>query len=138
TKDIHYYVLSCDACQCNKPINQSPTGLLQPLDVPAHKWKQVTMDFIVQLPTIISRHDAIIVFVDRLTKRVHFHPMHTSVTAPEVAKAFFNVVFKNHGLPRVIVSDRDVKFMSRFWKALFEQLRTKLAMSIVFHPQMDR
>ena len=72
------------------------------------------MDFIIQLLMTISEYDAIIVFVDRLTKRAHFHLMHMSVIAPEVAKAFFNVVFKNHGLPRVIVSDRDVKFTSRF------------------------
>ena len=72
------------------------------------------MDFIVQLLTMISGYDAIIVFVNRLTKRAHFHLMHTSVIAPEVAKAFFNIVFKNYSLPRVIVSDKDIKFMSRF------------------------
>jgi hypothetical protein len=63
--------------------------------------------------------------------------MHTSATAPEVAKLFFSVIFKNHGLPRVIVSDRDAKFTSHFWQALFKQLGTKTAMSTAFHPQTD-
>jgi hypothetical protein len=63
--------------------------------------------------------------------------MHTSATAPEVAKLFFSVIFKNYGLPRVIVSDRDAKFTSHFWQALFKQLGTKTAMSTAFHPQTD-
>ena len=95
------------------------------------------IDFIVQLPPTTNGHDAIIVFVDRLTKRAHFYLTHTSISAPEVAKAFFETIFKNHGLPRAIISDRDVRFTSRFWKALFQRLGTKLAMSTAFHPQTD-
>jgi hypothetical protein len=63
--------------------------------------------------------------------------MHTSITALEVAKIFFSTIFKNHGLPQVIISDRDAKFTSRFWKTLFEQVGTKLALSTAFHPQTD-
>jgi hypothetical protein len=95
------------------------------------------MDFIVQLPLTRKGHDAIVVFTNRLTKRGHFYPMHTSATAPEVAKIFFSTIFKDHGLPRIIVSDRDAKFTSNFWKALFELTGTKLAMSTVFHTQTD-
>src|SRR5438128_2151307 len=96
------------------------------------------MDFIVQLPITQKGHDAIVVFVDRYTKRAHFHPTHTTVTAPEVAKIFFDVIFKHHGLPKAIISDWDAHFTSHFWKALFEQLGTKLSMSTAFHPQTDR
>jgi len=95
------------------------------------------MDFIVQLPLTKQGHDAIVVFVDRLTKRAHFQPMHTSATAPEVAKIFFTTIFRNHGLPKVIISDRDPKFTSRFWQTLFGHLGTKTAMSTAFHPQTD-
>jgi hypothetical protein len=63
--------------------------------------------------------------------------MHTTATAPEVAKIFFNTIFRHHGLPQVIVSDRDAKFTSHFWKSLFERVGTKLAMSTAFHPQTD-
>jgi len=136
-KDVQKYVISCDSCQRNKSSNQQPAGLLQPLPTPTKRWEQVTMDFIVQLPTTHRGYDAIIVIVDRLSKRAHFCPTHTSVTAPEVAKIFFSTIFKNHGLPQTIISDRDVKFTSRFWKTLFEQVGTKLALSTAFHPQTD-
>ena len=95
------------------------------------------MNFVVQLPTTRQGYDATLVIVNRLTKRAHFIPTHTSVTAPEVAKLFFVNIFRLHGLPRVIISDRDPKFTSHFWKALFQQIGTKLAMSTAFHPQMD-
>ena len=136
-KDVRKYVLTCDLCQRNKSSNQQPAGLLQPLPTPTKRWEEVTMDFIVQLPLTRNGHDAIVVFVDRLTKRSHFVPMHTSATAPEVAKIFFCEIFKHHGLPKAIISDRDAKFTSHFWQALFHQLGTKTAMSTAFHPQTD-
>jgi hypothetical protein len=125
-KDIRRYIQSCDTCQRNKNVNQQPAGLLQPLKTPTHRWEQIAMDFIVQLPLTRKGHDAIVVFTDRLTKRGHFYPMHTSATAPEVAKIFFSTIFKDHGLPRIIVSDRDAKFTSNFWKALFELTGARL------------
>jgi len=99
TKDISKYVLSCDSCQQNKSVNRQPAGLLQPLAIPSTQWEQVTMDFVVQLPLTKQGHDAIVVFIDKLTKRAHFQAIHTITTAPEVAKLFFANVFKNHGLP---------------------------------------
>jgi len=135
--DIRKYVQTCDTCQRNKPSNQQPAGLLHPLKTPDNKWEEIAMDFIVQLPLTRQGNDAIVVFTDRLTKRAIFHPTHTSATAPMIAKIFFATVFKNHGLPRVIISDRDPKFTSRFWQALFKHLGTKTAMSTAFHPQTD-
>ncbi|KAL1919191.1 uncharacterized protein VTP21DRAFT_2573 [Calcarisporiella thermophila] len=77
------------------------------------------MGFIVGLPKTRSGYDSIVVFVDRLTKRAHFVPTKSTVTAPEVARLFFDIVFRLHGLPRVIVSDRDSMFTSSFWQELF-------------------
>src|SRR6185295_3717296 len=136
-KDIKNYVTSCDSCQRNKASNQAPAGLLQPLDIPERRWDHITMDFVVQLPKTTKKHDAIVVFVEKLSKRTYFIPTTTDVTAPQVAEIFFNTIFKNHGLPKVIISDIDPKFTSRFWKALFEKLGTKLAMSTSHHPQTD-
>src|ERR1051325_4382026 len=95
------------------------------------------MDFIVQLPMIKRKYDTIVIFVDKLFKRAHFQPITTTVTAPEVAQIFFNTIFRYHGLPKTIVSDRDAKFTSRFWKSLFGLLNTHLAMSTAYHPQTD-
>src|SRR6185436_8781227 len=106
TKQIKAYVSSCDACQRNKGSNQKPAGLIQPLPIPQKRWQQVTMDFITQLPITKRKNDAIFVVVDRFSKRVHFEPTTTTATAPDIAKLFFYQIFRQHGLPEVIISDR--------------------------------
>jgi hypothetical protein len=95
------------------------------------------MDFIVHLPKTKAGFDAIVVFVDTFSKMTHFAPTKTSATAPDTARLFFDHIFRLHGLPTSIVSDRDAKFTSKFWKTLFQTLGTKLAMSTAFHPQTD-
>src|SRR5579859_3304064 len=137
SQDVKAYVSSCDACQRNKTVARAPSGLLQPLATPTKNWEQVSIDFIVQLPVTKNGHDSILVVVDRLSKQVHFLPTVTKVTAPEVAKLFFDQIFRLHGLLKVIVSDRDPKFISRFWQDLLKQLGTKTAMSTAHHPQTD-
>jgi hypothetical protein len=107
------------------------------MPIPARPWECVSMDFIVQLPKTRGGNDAIIVFVDMFSKMVHFVPTKTSATAPDTARLFFDHVFRLHGLPKAIVSDRDAKFTSKFWQTLFRTLGTKLAMSTAFHPQTD-
>ena len=95
------------------------------------------MDFVVQLPKTMKGFDAILVVVDRLTKWVHLIFTHTTDTAPETAKTFLDHIFRLHGLPRVIVSDRDPKFVSKFWRTLFKQLGMHLALFTAYHPQTD-
>ena len=135
--DVEEYVKSCPQCQQNKPSNQKPSGLLQPLPIPEKRWQQVTMDLITQLPKSKQGNDAIVVFVDKLTKMVHYAPTQTSVDAVELAKLFISNVVRLHGVPESIVSDRDSRFTSNFWKSLWSQLGTKLKMSTSFHPQTD-
>ena len=72
-----------------------------------------------------------------MSKIVHFQATKTNATAPDIARIFFDTVFRLHGIPSVIVSDRDTKFTSLFWKALFKCMGTKLAMSTAFHPETD-
>ena len=135
--DVKRYVASCDDCQRNKSTNQPPSGLLRPLEIPKGRWQEIAMDFITGLPTTVSGYDCILVVVDRLTKRVHLSPTCATASAPDVAKLFIRDIVRLHGVPRVIVSDRDTRFTSRFWTSLFEQLGTKLALSTAFHPQTD-
>ena len=92
------------------------------------------MDLNTGLPKSVLGYDALVVFVDRLTKMMHIVPTHTTVDAPSLAFIFFNHVFKLHGLPKAIVSDRDTRFTSIFWKSLFNMLDVKLSMSTAFHP----
>ena len=135
--DVRDYVKSCDSCQRIKASQQVPAGLLQPLPIPKQPWDQVSMDFIVQLPVTKAGFDAIVVFVDTFSKMVHLAPTKTTASAPDTAQLFFDQVIKLHGLPKSIVSDRDAKFTSRFWKTLFQTMGTKLAMLTAFHPQTD-
>ena len=136
-QDVEEYVKSCIQCQQNKPSNQKPLGLLQPLPIPEKRWQQVTMDLITQLPKSKNGYDSIVVFVDKLSKMVHYAPTTTTVDAVELAKVFISNVVRLHGIPESIVSDRDTRFTSKFWKSLWSQLGTKLHMSTSFHPQTD-
>ena len=132
-RDTRQYVATCESCQRNKHSNPHPAGLMQPLPTPQQRWETVTMDFIVQLPLTPRGFDAITV----LSKQAHFVPSRTKDTASDVARIFFDNVFRLHGMPTTFVSDRDSKFTSRFWKELHRLLDAKLAMSTVFHPQTD-
>ena len=114
TKAVKAYVASCPTCQRTKANNQAPAGLLQSLPTPEYPWQQVTMDLITQLPQSASGKDAIITFTDRLTKMVHLAATTTSIDAVGTARLFFDTVFRLHGLPSTIISDRDPRFTSNF------------------------
>jgi hypothetical protein len=134
---VQLYVSTCIPCQQIKPSNKKKAGLLQPLPIPGERWESVAMDFIVQLPKSTNGYDAIFTVTDRLTKEAFFIPMHTTATAPDVAKLYFQHVARKRGLPRSIVSDRDSKFTSDFWKSLWTLFDTSLNLSTAFHPQTD-
>ena len=134
---VRRYVKACHSCQVNKPRNTAAPGLLQPLPVPQTRWQSVSMDLITALPASASKKDAIAVFVDRLSKRVHLAAVETTITAPQLARVFFDTVVKHHGVPEVIVSDRDPRFVSAFWSSLFSLLGTQLNISTAYHPQTD-
>jgi hypothetical protein len=136
-RTVKAYVLSCDSCQRNKPQQRRPAGLLQPLPIPNGRWEDIAMDYIVQLPRTPRGHDAILVVVDRLTKRAHFIATRTDITARETAQLFVENIFKLHGLPKTIITDRDARFVGHFWRSLFSILDVKLTPSTAFHPQTD-
>ncbi|GJR68291.1 retrotransposon-related protein [Tanacetum coccineum] len=111
-------------------------GLLQPLPIPERIWSDISMDFIVGLPRSQGK-TVIFVVVDRLSKYAHFVALSHPYTASFVAQAFLDSVYKLHGLPDSIVSDRDSVFMSHFWQSLFKILKVELKMSTAYHPQTD-
>jgi hypothetical protein len=135
--DIEQYVLSCDSCQRNKPSHQCTAGPLMPLPIPQQPWEQVSLDLITQLPRSRSGNDAIVVFVDKLTKLVHYAPTASSATAPQLAELFLREVVRLHGVPKSILSDRDPRFTAHFWQSFWLRLGTTLTMSTAYHPQTD-
>jgi hypothetical protein len=136
-KEIAEYITRCMECQKVKAEHRHPAGLLQPLPIPGWKWDVVTMDFITGLPRTNKQHDSIMVVVDKLTKVAHFIPLKTTHRAADVANIFLKEVARLHGIPKTIVSDRDPKFTSNFWKGLFKGFRTNLNFSTAYHPESD-
>ncbi|KAF1326177.1 Pol protein, partial [Globisporangium splendens] len=135
-KWVRKYVRTCEICQRVKPSG-STQAPLRSLAVPSDSWKSVSMDFIFGLPRDTHGRSGILVFVDRFSKIVHLAPVSDKISAEKTAKVFVDVVFRLHGLPVEIVSDRDTCFTSKFWRALFGLLDTKLSMSTAAHPETD-
>ena len=133
-KQVRQFVRECPTCQTCKYDNSAYPWLLQPLLVPDRVWTDISMDFIEKLPKSGGK-DWIMVVVDRLSKYAHFITMSHPFTALTVAQLFLDFIYRLHGVPTSIVSDRDKVFLSTFWKELFRCLGTKLNMSSSYHPQ---
>ncbi|KAE8878438.1 hypothetical protein PF003_g37394 [Phytophthora fragariae] len=135
-KWVRKWVRTCETCQRVKP-SKSSQAPLRPLPIATEAWRSVSMDFIFGLPPDAESRTGVLVFVDRFTKMVHLIPVSDTVTAAETAAHFIDCVFRHHGLPESIVSDRDPRFTSAFWSSLFQLLGTKLSMSTAAHPETD-
>ena len=127
----------CDSCQRVKADRQKPKGKLHPLQIPERRRESVSMDLITDLPITARGHDAIFVVVDRLSKMVHVEPISKTISAQGLAAVYTDRVFRYHGVPQNIVSDRDTRFTSLFWRELAKRLGTTLSMSTAYHPQTD-
>ncbi|GFY97645.1 hypothetical protein Acr_12g0001860 [Actinidia rufa] len=136
-KEIAEFVSQCLSCQQVKAEHQRPAGLLQSLPIPEWKWEHITMDFVVGLPNSPRGCNAIWVIVDRLTKSAHFLPVKTTYSLSKYADLYITDIIRLHGTPVSIVSDRDPRFTSKFWKSLQRALGTELSFSTAFHPQTD-
>lgn len=135
--DVQQHVLHCKSCAENKALNLKKAGLLQPLPIPAKPWASISVDFMTGLPKSKSRHESLMVVVDRLTKMVHLRALKRAAYAPVIAKVFMDTVVALHGLPTSIVSDRDTRFTSAFWQQVTGLLGVKLFLSSGYHPETD-
>ncbi|PKA61698.1 putative mitochondrial protein [Apostasia shenzhenica] len=135
-KLVRAMIKQCEVCQRSKYDASAYPGFLQPLPIPNKAWSDISMDFIEGLPPSNGRN-IILVVVDRLTKYAHFIALSHPYSALEVAQIFLDNVFKLHGMPTTIVSDRDPVFISKFWKDFLRLQGVAQHMSTAYHPQTD-
>jgi len=133
---IGQYVSTCDLCLRTKPWRHSPVGELQLLSIPDAQWDTLSVDFMVELPES-SRHDTVMTVVDSVSKRVHFVPTHTTVTAEGAVRLFLHHVWKLHSLPKCVVSDHGSQFVASFTKELYRLLGIRLSSSTAWYSQTD-
>ncbi|KAE9050478.1 hypothetical protein PR001_g2344 [Phytophthora rubi] len=136
-KSIAKYVQSCELCQRVKAAQHKPAGLLHPLEIPHKRWTHISMDFMPDLPPTKSQYDTILVILDRLTKRAHFIPTVKALSSKDTARLFLREYVRLHGVPESIVSDRDPRFLSAFWRTLVTSQGSQIHASTAFKPSTD-
>ena len=131
--DVEKYVLGCDACQRYKPASH-PRAVLQPQEVPTRPWENIGVDLITQLPA--SRGwDSIAVYVDHFSDQTHLSPCKSTITAEGVADLHYKDVFRLHGMPKKVYSDRGPQFAARFMRGLYQRLGITTGFTTAYHPQ---
>lgn len=135
-RDIHSFVLACSVCATGKTSNRPPDGLLQPLSVPSRPWSHIALDFVTALPPSQGK-TVVLTVVDRFSKAAHFIPLPKLPSAKETAVAVVDHVFRLHGLPMDVVSDRGPQFVSKFWQEFCRLLGASVSLSSGFHPQSN-
>jgi len=134
---IEDYVHPCPECQQNEAARHACYGLVQPLELAYRPWDEVSMDFIVDLP-LSNGCSSIWVVVDRFMDMSHFIPLKDGEKkAPDLVRIFLKEIWRHHGIPSTVTSDRNTRFTSTIWKGIVDTLGIKSKMSSPFHPQTD-
>ncbi len=135
-RDIHDFVLACSVCATSKTSNRPPDGLLRPLSVPSRPWSHIALHFVTALPPS-NGMTVVLTVVDRFLKAAHFIPLPKLPSAKETAVTVIDHIFRLHGLPMDVVSDRGSQFVSKFWQEFCRLLGATVSLSSGYHPQSN-
>ena len=136
--DVKSFCEGCHICQMSNASTNKPNGTLNPLSIPKRRWETVTMDFIVGLPTSAAGYDSVLTVTDKLSKRIHLIPLkYGKAGGAEVARLFFDNIWRLHGAPRKIVTDRDSRFTTPFWNTLNKLMGVQINMTTAYNPRGD-
>ena len=136
---VTQYVQNCYTCHRTKPSRDREHGLLHPLPIPQKRWQDITIDFVTGLP-LSDGNNAIMTTVDRLTKERHYIPCFAGddgTSAEATVDILIREVFRLHGLPASIISDRGPQFIATVWKSFCKRLGIQAKLSTAYHPQTD-
>ena len=134
-QDVRRFVRNCDSCGRNKAWRDRRQGFLKPLPIPSRLWREVSVDFVVDLPES-SGCTNLMVITDRLGKGVILEALKT-ITADDVARIFLRTFYRSHGLPSAIVSDRGPQFTKSLWSRVCQLLSITRRLSTAYHPETD-
>ncbi|XP_050924947.1 uncharacterized protein LOC108874699 [Lates calcarifer] len=134
--DTKEFVSACSVCARNKSSHRAPAGLLRPLPIPHRPWSHIAVDFVTGLPPS-DGNNTILTVIDRFSKSVHFIPLSKLPSALETANLLIQHVFRLHGIPQDIVSDRGPQFSSRVWQAFCRAVGATASLSSGYHPQTN-
>ncbi len=135
-QDTREFVAACTDCARSKASHRPPAGMLHPLPIPSRPWSHIAVDFVTGLPTS-NGNTVILTVVDRFSKSVHFVPLPKLPSALETANILVTEVFRVHGIPVDIVSDRGPQFASQVWQAFCKALGASASLSSGYHPQSN-
>ena len=136
-RDVGRYVEGCDLCQRMKNRTEEVVGKLKLSEVPEKPWTYLMVDFIMKL-LVVARKNVILVVYDRLSKITYFVATTEETLVEGLARLFRDNIWKLHGLPESMVSDRGPQFVAELMKELNKMLGIETRLSTVFHSQTDR
>ena len=140
-QDVEAYVKGCNVCLVSKAVWHKPYGKLQTLLVPIHRWKDLSIDFMMGLPISTDwkgeSYDLILVIIDKLTRMVYYEPVKITIDVSGLAKVIIHIVLWHHGLLDSIITDWGSLFSLKIWSSLCYFLGIKRRLFTAFHPQTN-
>ncbi|MBW0476394.1 hypothetical protein O181_016109 [Austropuccinia psidii MF-1] len=137
-QELSEYIHTCEICQQGNRKHGVKYGLLQHIKEPKHPWETINMDWVTGLvPGGKENFNSCLIIVYRFRDIMRCLPCHKEDTAMDTYLLFRNNIISTCRVFKIIISDRDPKFISEFWTNLYDMLGTKLSFSTAYHPQTD-